>query len=940
MTYPSEPMKQKGGAMSDDRSDEMTGIVEGLQLMHIGIARKSGRYPWGSGKNPFQRSQAFQGYVDKLRADGLTDTEIADAVQAYANSGDGPKVSFRTTDLRAATAISTEQIYAENRALALRLKNAPGREMSTSAIARQMGVNESTVRGWLKQSEESRANSLRATAERLKSHLADKPYLDVGKGTELYMGVSGTKLNTALAMLRDEGYETHAVKVPQLGTGKLTEYKILVPPGVSWKEAYDAAARGEVMNVTEYSTDNGQTWKSPSMDPTSVSSKRIEVRYGDKGGAEMDGVIELRRGVPDLDLGASNYAQVRVAVDGTHYLKGMAMYADDLPAGVDIRFNTNKKEADVSGKLDAMKPMKVDKNTGEIDATNPFGATVRPKVYTDKNGKEKTSALNIVNEEGRWDEWSKSLSSQMLSKQPLALASQQLRKAQAKRKAEFDEIMSLTNPVVRRKFLEDFAENADAAAVHLKAAAMDRQSTHVILPMNSMRPNEIYAPNFENGEKVALVRYPHGGPFEIPELTVNNKNTTARRILGGATDAVGIHHTVAEQLSGADFDGDTVLVIPNDSGKIKSRPPLAGLKNFDPKDIYKIPDDDTTTRRMTKATTQTEMGKISNLITDMTIKGANDDELARAVRHSMVVIDAEKHGLNYKQSEIDNKIKELKETYQGKGNAGASTIISRASSDARVPERKRVSGDKGVDPVTGEKVFKETGNSYVDANGRTVMRTTKGTKMEFAKDARTLMSKDPEPMEELYASHANMMKDLGNQARLAAIQINSPKQSAAAKAVYADEVASLDRKLREALMNAPLERRAQILGNSWAKARIDAHPELDKDDIKKIQYQSLEDARIATGANKRRLGSDDAPITPREWEAIQAGAVSSTRLREILANADMTKVRELATPRGSTSLTPGQLAVIKALKAAKKSPTEIADRLGIPRSTVVDQLGD
>ena len=86
---------------------------------------------------------------------------------------------------------------------------------------------------------------------------------------------------------------------------------------------------------------------------------------------------------------------------------------------------------------------------------------------------------------------------------------------------------------------------------------------------------------------------------------------------------------------------------------------------------------------MKEQTKQTEMGKISNLITDMTLKGASDDEIERAVKHSMVVIDAVKHHLDYKQSYIDNNIDELKAIYQAKPtgrNGGASTLISRASS--------------------------------------------------------------------------------------------------------------------------------------------------------------------------------------------------------------------------------------------------------------------
>ena len=75
------------------------------------------------------------------------------------------------------------------------------------------------------------------------------------------------------------------------------------------------------------------------------------------------------------------------------------------------------------------------------------------------------------------------------------------------------------------------------------------------------------------------------------------------------------------------------------------------------------------------------MGRISNLITDMTLKDATEDELARAVRYSNTVIDAEKHHLDYKKSYSDNNIAELKEKYQGrytktgKYSEGASTLI-------------------------------------------------------------------------------------------------------------------------------------------------------------------------------------------------------------------------------------------------------------------------
>lgn len=908
---------------------------ENVDLQHIGIKRRSGRYPWGSGGTPYQRAKDCKAYVDDMRSQGLTDTQIAGGL------------GIKTPELRAAISVSKSVIFGENQAMAYRLKE---KGLSTRGIAERMlgdPSKESTVRGWLKTSEDMGKKTIETVSNLLKEHQAAKQWVDVGKGTELYMGISDVKLRTAIAALKDEGYETHSVKVPQLGTDKLTELKVLGPPGSVWKDAKAAVTRGEVYTIIDQSPDGGLTFRRPKPEPVSVNSKRIEVRYAEDGGSAKDGVIELRRGVPDLDLGANRYAQVRVAVDGTHYLKGMAMYADDLPAGTDIRFNSSKSKVGTTSKLDAMKELK----EGPENAGNRFGATIKaghPQMYVDKNGKTHTSPLNIVNEEGDWDRWSKSLSSQFLSKQSVGLAVKQLDEARNSKQKDLSEILALTNPVVKKQLLLDYADSADSAAVHLKAAALPRQSSHAILPINSMRPTEIYAPNFKNGEKVVLIRYPHGGPFEIPELTVNNNNRTAKRLLGAAADAVGIHHSVAEQLSGADFDGDSVLVVPNGSGKIKTRQHLPELKSFDPKTAYpEVPG----MTYMTKANTQKEMGKVSNLITDMTIKNANSSEIARAVKHSMVVIDAEKKKLDYKQSEKDNGIAQLKAKYQGGPTAGASTIISRSSATGRVPQRRLRKQSEGgsIDPKTGELVYVNTDGTrtVTKVNKRTGKITTtveplqtKGTRGELTKDAFDLTSdpKNPEPIESVYANHANSMKALANRARREAVAIQDPLQSKAAKAYYAKEVVSLKDKLRTAQMNAPLERRAQIIANATAKARIDANPGLDKDDIKKIKYQSLTDARLQTGAAKQRIGSDNVPLLQREWDAIQAGAISSTSLREILSNSNMDAVRKLATPKRGSSLTPGQIARAESMRNSGRSLSEIADTLGIPRSTIADNL--
>ncbi len=53
-----------------------------------------------------------------------------------------------------------------------------------------------------------------------------------------------------------------------------------------------------------------------------------------------------------------------------------------------------------------------------------------------------------------------------------------------------------------------------------------------------------------------------------------------------APDAIGINPKVAQKLSGADFDGDAVIVIPNHNGLVKTSASLEGLKNFDPITAY------------------------------------------------------------------------------------------------------------------------------------------------------------------------------------------------------------------------------------------------------------------------------------------------------------------------------------------------------------------
>mgnify|MGYP000957608209 CR=1 FL=1 len=895
-------------------------MVEDLEIKHYGIIRRSGRYPWGSGDTPYQRSSSFLAYIDDLRGQGLSESMIAKGL------------GMSTTELRAANAIAKNQKRRADESEAMRLKD---KGMSNVAIGERMGIPESSVRALLDPSRQARADVLTATSDMLKNQLGEKGYLDIGVGTENHIGIAKTKLDTAVAMLKDEGYEVYHVKVEQVGMpGKYTDVKVLVPPGTTYSELYQN--RDKIQTIQSYTEDGGHSFEQI-VPPKSISSDRIDVRYGPDGGAQMDGVIELRPGVGDVSLGDARYAQVRIAVDDTHYLKGMAMYANDLPDGVDIRFNTNKNKTD--NKLDAMKGLKEDEE-------NPFGAITRQKHYIDENGNKQLSALNIVGgkegagEEGGWSEWSKNLSSQMLSKQPESLAKQQLDLAFRSKKDEFDEISSLTNPAIKKKLLESFADDCDSAAVHLKAAALPRQATHVILPIRDMKDNEIYAPNYKHGESVVLIRHPHGGTFEIPELKVNNRQATARSLLGNIKDAVGINAKVAARLSGADFDGDTVIVIPNKNKLVKTSSPLKGLQDFDPIRAYPAYDG---MKKLEGKAKQREMGDVSNLITDMTIKGASPTEISRAVRHSMVVIDAEKHNLNYKQSYSDNGIAQLKTKYQGAANAGASTLISRAKSEIRIPDRKLRKAAEGgpVDPITGRKIYSPTGETYITTKKnkrtgeiieKTNIRTIKSTKMAEVDDARRLSSGTP--MEEIYATHANRLKALANQSRLEALKTKPSEYSSSAKVAYKNEVASLNAKLNMALKNKPLERQAQLLANATVSAKKKANPDLDPADLKKIKNQALTTARARVGAQKQRV-----EITPQEWKAIQAGAISNNKLVQILNNTDVDVVKSYATPRTTKTMTSSKVARAKAMVARGYTQAEIADQLGISTSTLNKALG-
>lgn len=954
-------------------------------LMHYGKGHldggHSGRYPWGSGEEKFQRA-----------------TDWLDRQEAFERENPKPtaemiKEKFGMTpgQYKQEKAIC---IYERKCGLIARARTLADDGVGATEIGKKMGVTESTVRGWLDPKSSQKIEDLYKTTEVLKESLNKHKMVDIGPGVELELGVSSDRLNLAARYLESrEGYHIYGNTIQQAtNANQHTIQKILARPEVEKKETYHL---DEIGTINEYhSDDNGKTFEKFHY-PTKLDPKRMMIRYAEEGGLEQDGVIEIRRGLKDLNLNGKNYSQVRILVDGqgdkfenghekNYYLKGMCVYADDLPDGVDVRFNTNKH----LGKpwKDVLKPTK-------DDPDNPFGSTIAAKGQSwyldEKTGEKKLGLVNKRADEDEWDQWGDSFSGQFLSKQPLPLIKKQLKITQEQKHAEYDEIMKIDNPVVRKYYLDKFASECDSTAVHLKAAKIPGSKFHVILPLTEgIKDDECYAPNYPNGTKLALIRYPHGGPFEIPVVTVNNNIEQGKKRIGNGSDAMGITSKTAEQLSGADFDGDTVMAIPTGKNgvNILHTPALEGLKNFDPKEAYPAKPGMV---KMTEDNKGREMGVITNLITDMSLQDPSPDELARAVRHSMVVIDAYKHKLDYKQSEKDNGIRELKEKYQRSYDAdgklhigGTTTIVSRATSQARVAKRQgqpkiNIKGSPDYNPELpeGALIYKEAtgpqGAHYQKAhvNKKTgevtyteETRYQTSTKMMEAKNAYELMANpDPtqaHPKELAYADFANDMKALANTARKEYMMTENMKYDKEAAKTYATEVASLQKKLDTALMNRGIERAAQRQANIAVKdykqrlidnARAE-NPDLTSDDIKKVLKsnkdaiskkgtQALTAARADLGGKSRR--ERNIEITDDEWKAIQAGAISNSKLEQILNNSDPDSLRSKATPKAAVAVNDvkyGKILSMLNMTSAdgvnKYTTAEIAKACGVSIETI------
>lgn len=959
---------------SDNEIASMVGVRDAAALED---QYKYHQAVWEKFPNGYKIDSEFDRQIKALKDEGYSQAQIAMGL------------GITTGSLKARESIATNIVKREflekNRELMEGVKDADGnwiREPITSRNerARILGVSEATLRSREKGSVDENSKIIFETADKLREFMKDNKYLYVGKGTAQRIGVKDDRLNTAIEILKLEGYDTLKVQVDQMGSksGNKTTMLTLVPPGTTYQQLKNDVANVDnaisIYNGARYDNDS-ETFRKIE-EPVSVDSKRIFIKYAEDGGAEKDGLIELRRGVDDLSLGKAAYAQVRIAVDDNLYIKGMAMHTDNVPEGYDILVNSNKKAGtpleDVLKKFDPKKKVE----------GNPFGSAIKldpeegyiiQRHYIDsKTGEEKLSAINVVNAEGDWADWSKKVASQMLAKQSPDLVKKQLDLTYESRLKEFEEINSLTNPVVRKKLLDDFEQNTDKAAVDLKSVSFPGQSTRVLLPYPKLSEKECYCPGYEDGELVALVRYPHGGTFEIPLLRVNNKFQEARKDLGNCQDAIGINTKTAAVLSGADFDGDTAMCIPvrdKNGNKITSistfddlpedvAKPFLKLREFDTKK-YKLPKDvvyeaDGVTRRHDPRVMYDEkargkqMGIATNLIADITAKGASAKDVIDAVMYSMVVVDAYKHGLDWKQARKDFRIKEINETYRTTG--GSDTIMTKAKSPFYDYPKKEKTATSKMTPeelerwYNGEKIYekvepklvqwrdKDTGELVTREKYPKKEKTYRMAVADTPDKVRNLMSKTPTEVERLYADFAIRLKALAQTARKASrsIKMYSKNTDPELKEKYKDEVRSLQEQKNRALSLKPLENKAQAYANRLFDKFKNNNPNLDEGEYKKQKGRMIERARNLVGVKQTRID-----ISDKEWDAIQSGVISASEVKSILDYADMDKVRKLAMPRTSAEIPTSKIQWAEnQLKIEGTKVEDVARQLGISVSTL------
>ena len=240
--------------------EEMRAILEGDEntLMHYGMPRRSGRYPWGSGEDPHQHgSRDFLGRVEELRKQKITYTDPKTGKVYTGDTAIAKTLGLTTNQFRTEIGLAAS----ERRMLQVaRAKSLQADGLGPSAIGKEMGINESTVRSLLNPKAEDRMNQAKETAAFIKEQIDKKGIIDVGKGVERELGISKEKMDQALYLLEREGYPTYSGRISQVtNAGQMTTLKVICPPGTEHKEIYSPEKIGSLKGYI--SRDGGATFE-------------------------------------------------------------------------------------------------------------------------------------------------------------------------------------------------------------------------------------------------------------------------------------------------------------------------------------------------------------------------------------------------------------------------------------------------------------------------------------------------------------------------------------------------------------------------------------------------------------------------------------------------------------------------------------------------------
>ncbi|MBQ0118028.1 MAG: hypothetical protein KBS98_09000, partial [Flavobacterium sp.] len=211
-------------------------------LAHEGVGHleggNSGRFPWGSGENPYQHQpHALVTFDEKMKKAGLTERQIIDAWNG--EHVDDKSLQFTTTEYRTALSVYKSRYKQQLQKSAKYLHDVEHR--GPTEIARMLGLpNESSARSLLEEQHQANVNKADATAEILKKRLEETGgYLMVGKGVEHELGITKNKLDNALFILEQDGYPHYDRRIDQVTnkSGKTT-IRLLCPPGTEYKDLY------------------------------------------------------------------------------------------------------------------------------------------------------------------------------------------------------------------------------------------------------------------------------------------------------------------------------------------------------------------------------------------------------------------------------------------------------------------------------------------------------------------------------------------------------------------------------------------------------------------------------------------------------------------------------------------------------------------------------